>query len=120
MRKCSPGKRRERISVMSRTTAPEGDVTMPMRCGSRGMGRLRAAIEQAFGRQFLLQLFEGELQRAVALRLDGFHQKLILAARFVDVDVAARQHRHAVLRFELEVTQATGGSRRSATARHDP
>ena len=59
---------------MSRTTAPEGDVTMPMRRGRRGMGRLRAGIEQAFGRKFLLQLLEGELQRAVTLRLDGFHQ----------------------------------------------
>ncbi len=41
----------------------------------------------------------------MALRFDGFHQKLILAARFVDIHVAARQNRHAVLRLHLEVTQ---------------
>ena len=76
-------------------------------------GPLARRIEQAFGRQLLLQLFEGELQRAVALRLDGFHQKLILAARFVDIDVAARQDRHAVLRLEFQVAQRSGGSRRS-------
>ncbi len=91
--------------MISRTTAPEGEVTMPMRCGSRGMGRLRAASNRPSRRQLLLQLLEGELQRAVALRLDGFHQKLILAARFVDIDVAARQHRHPVLRLELQIAQ---------------
>jgi len=50
-------------------------------------------------------LFKGELQSAVALRLDGFHQELIFAPRFVDINVPARQHRHSVLRLEFQVTQ---------------
>ena len=70
-----------------------------------GDGAFASGVEQALGRQFLLELFKGELQRAMALRLDDFHQELILAAGFVDVDMAARQHRHAVLRLELQVTQ---------------
>ena len=90
---------------MSRITAPVGEVTIPIRRGSRGIARLRAGFKQALRRQFLLELLERELQRAVALRLQRFHQKLVFAARFVNVDAAARQHRHAVLRLELQIAQ---------------
>jgi hypothetical protein len=61
--------------------------------------------EQALGFELLLQLLEGELQRAEALRLDGFDDQLIFAARFVDVDLAARQHRDTLLRLELHQPQ---------------
>ena len=59
--------------------------------------------EQPLGGQLLLELLEGQLQRAQALRLEQFHQQLVFAARFVNVDAAARQHRQAVLRLELPV-----------------
>ena len=83
--------------------APRGEVTMPMRRGKRGSGRLRSAREQALGGQLLLELLEGQLQRAEALRLEHFHQQLVFAARLVDVDAAARQHRQAILRAEFPV-----------------
>src|ERR1700733_8286781 len=70
-----------------------------------GNRTLALRIEQTFGRQLLLQLFEGELQRAVALRLNGFHQKLIFAARLVNINMAARENRHAVLRLDFQVAQ---------------
>ena len=63
---------------------------------------LALGVEEPFLGEFLLELFERQLQRAGALRLDGFDDQLIFAARFVDVDAAARQHRHAVLRFKAE------------------
>lgn len=38
----------------------------------------------------------------MALRLERFHQQLVLPARFENVDAAAGQHRDAVLRFEFQ------------------
>src|ERR1022692_2254976 len=52
---------------------------------------LAAGLEEAFFRQLLLELFEGELQRAVAQRLQEFDDELVFAARLEDVDAAARQ-----------------------------
>ena len=68
--------------------------------------------EQPFGRELLLELLESELQRAEALRLDQFHQQLILAARFVNVDAPAREHGQPILRLELPVAvrRAEGGA----------
>ncbi len=90
--------------MISRTTAPAGsndaDALRQLRDGA-----FTRRIEQSFGGQLLLQLLKGKLQRAVALRFDRFHQKLVLAARFVDVDVAARQDRHAVLRLAFQIAQ---------------
>ena len=57
---------------------------MPIRRGSAGSGRLRAGVEQPFRLQPLLQLLEGELQRAEALRLEVLADELILALRLVD------------------------------------
>src|SRR6185437_5583997 len=48
--------------------------------------------KQAFGGELLLELFERNLQRAHALQLDGANNQLILAARFVNRDVALQQH----------------------------
>ena len=66
-------------------------------------GPLARGGEQALGGQLLLELLEGQLQRAEALRFERFHHKLVFAARFVDVDAAARQHRQPVARLELPV-----------------
>ena len=97
---------------MSAMAAPRGEVTMPMRRGKRGSGRLRSAREQAFGGQLLLELLEGQLQRAQSLRFQHLHLQLVFAARLVDIDAAARQHRQAVLRLELPV--AVRGAERHA------
>jgi hypothetical protein len=64
--------------------------------------------EEALGGQLLLELLEGQLQRAQSLRLQQFHQQLVFAAGFVDIDAAARQHRQPVLR--LEFPEAVGGA----------
>ena len=68
-------------------------------------GTLALRREQSLGGQLLLQLLERQLQRAVALRLQRFHQELVFAASFVDVDAPARQHRHAVLRLEFQIAR---------------
>ena len=41
----------------------------------------------------------------MALWLDDVHEKLILAAGFIDVDVSAGQYRHAVLRLEFHIAK---------------
>ena len=59
--------------------------------------------EQALGGQLFLELLEGQLQRAQTLGFEQFHQQLVFAARFVDIDAAARQHRQPILRPEFPV-----------------
>ena len=78
---------------MSRTAAPSSEVTMPMRRGSTGSGRLRAVVEQPFGLQLALELLERRLQRAEPLRLERVDDELILALDFVDAEAAARDAR---------------------------
>ena len=91
--------------MMSRSAAPSIEVTMPMRRGSAGSGRLRAVIEQPFGGQLLLQLLERLLQGAEAFRLHVLADDLVLALRIVDADLAARDDVQAVFRLELQVAQ---------------
>ena len=76
---------------------------MPMRRGKRGRGRLRSASEQSFGGQFLLELLEGQLQGAEPLGFQRFHQQLVFAARLIDVDASARQHRESILRAKFPI-----------------
>ena len=64
--------------------------------------------EEALGGEFLLELLEGQLQRAQPLGFQQFDQELVLAAGFVDIDAAARQHGEPVLR--LEFPEAVGGA----------
>ena len=64
------------------------------KCGQRP---LAGGVEEAFGLEPLLELFEGQLQRAGADRLHGFGHQLHLAALLVDADPAAHQHVQAVL-----------------------
>lgn len=62
-------------------------------------------LKEPFGGEFPLELFKGKLEGAVALGLDQLDQQLIFAAGLEDVDAAARQDGHSILRFELEVAQ---------------
>ena len=107
-RMCRPGKRRDRIWIMSAMAAPRGEVTMPMRRGKRGSGRLRSAAKRPSAASFFLSCSKASCSAPEALRLEQFHQQLVFAARFVDVDAAARQHRQSVLRLEFPV--AVGGA----------
>ena len=70
--------------------------------GKRGQRALAVGVEEAFGLEALLQLLEGELQRAGADGLHGFGDELHLAALLVDADAAADQHVQAVFRAEAE------------------
>jgi len=49
-------------------------------------------IEQAFGLEFLLELFKGQLQRAHSLELGLVHNQLVLSARFVNRQIALQDH----------------------------
>ena len=69
------------------------------KCGQR---TLAGGVEEAFGLEALLELFEGELQRAGADRLHGFGDELHLAALFVDADAAADQDVEAVFGAEAQ------------------
>ena len=84
-------------------------MTAPLRrrddADADGKARQRAfagGVEEAVGEEFFLELLEGELQRAMALRLDGFDDELIFAAQLVDIDAAAHENLNAVFRFELQ------------------
>ncbi len=59
--------------------------------------------EQPFHRELLLELLEGKLQRAEALRLDQIDQQLIFASRFVNIDSSAGKYGQPILRLELPV-----------------
>lgn len=75
---------------------------MPMRKRKTRQGTFAGRFKESVGEQFLLELFEGQTKRAVALRFDGFHDELIFAAQLVDIDAAAGQDLNAVFRFELQ------------------
>ncbi len=91
----------DRISTMSRTAAPCGEVTMPMRRGKRGRSRLRSASKRPSAASFFLSCSKASCSAPGALRFEQFHQQLILAAGLVNIDAPARQHRQAVLRLEF-------------------
>ena len=80
--------------------APRGDVTIPIVRGRSGRGFLRAGVEKALGPELLLELFEGELEGALALGLDDLDDDLVLAPRLVDVDPSAADDLEAVLEVE--------------------
>ena len=76
---------------------------MPILRGSAGIGRLRAVANRPSACSLLLQLFERELQRAAALRLEMLADDLIFAFRFIDRQPAARDDVDAVLDLEFQV-----------------
>jgi hypothetical protein len=53
---------------------------------------LQLLVEEALGRQPVAQLLEGDAQRARAHGVQGFDDQLVLAARLVDGEAAARAH----------------------------
>ena len=61
--------------MMSRIAAPSSEVTIPILRGSAGSARLRRRIEESFACEPLLQLIEGELQRAEALAARGARRR---------------------------------------------
>ncbi len=91
--------------MMSRTAAPSSEVTTPILRGSDGQRPLAPRVEQPLGREPLLELIEGELQRAEPFRLQVLADDLVLALRVVDADAAARDDAQAVLRLEAQVAQ---------------
>ncbi len=71
----------------------------------RGQKRQRpfaALVEQSLASQPLLELLEGELQRAEPARLHLFGIELERAASFVEVDPAAHHDLHPVADFETK------------------
>ena len=78
---------------MSRSAAPVGEVTTPMRRGSAGSGALARGLEQSLACELLLQLLEPPAQRAFAGLLQVLDDQLEFAARLVQAHAAAREHR---------------------------
>ncbi len=109
----TPRQRRRSTSRKSRTAAPVGLVTKASRRGKGGSRRLRAGSNKPFGRELLAELAQRELQRADALGLDFVDDKLVAAARRVDVEMAAAEDFEPVGQFELEL-------RRGAAPHHGP
>ena len=62
-----------------------------------GQRTLARAVEETLALQLALEFLEGDLQRTNALRLDGAHQQLILAAHFVNRQLAVEQQLLPVL-----------------------
>ena len=87
---------------MSRSAAPVGEVTIPMRCGSRGSGFFRAASKSPLRLELGLELLEGELERSLAAGLHPLDPNLISPAGLVDGDVTPGEYRHTVSRLEPE------------------
>ena len=73
---------------------------MPMRRGSTGSGRLRAASNRPSACRRALELLERGLQRAEAVRLDRVDDELIVAFDLVHAEPAAHDDAHAVLERE--------------------
>ncbi len=88
---------RRRILSTSRTAAPVGEVTTPIRRGRRGSDFFRLASNRPFSRQLVLQLLEAATEHAFAGFLHVVGDELILTARLVEAHASARQHMHAVL-----------------------
>ena len=69
------------------------------KCGQRALAQ---GVEEAFGLEALLELLKGELERAGADRLQGFGDKLHLAALVVNADAAAGKDVLTVFKAEAE------------------
>ena len=73
--------------------------------GQRGKRPFAALVEQALGLKPLLQLIEGELQRAQTLGLQVLADQLVFAFRLVDRDAPAGDDREAIGGLELQVSE---------------
>jgi hypothetical protein len=108
--------------------APVQDAQEIVHCRAAGAGHegdaprkvrqlaLASRVEESLGGELLLELLEGDLQRARPDGLDGVADELVLALRLVDVEVSARDQRLPVARLELEtarlVAEEHGSERR--------
>src|SRR5204863_1424585 len=73
--------------------------------GQGGERPFAGLVEQPFVLKPLLQLIEGKLQRAQALRLQVLADQLVFALWLVDRDTPAGDHRKAVGRLELQISE---------------
>ena len=73
--------------------------------GQRRQRPLARGVEKTLLLQPLLELIEGELQRAEPVRLQVLAHELILALRLVDRDASARDDAQAVGRLEFQISQ---------------
>ena len=78
---------------MSRITAPVGEVTMPIRCGSAGSGRFRAASNSPSAASFFFNCSKASCSAPCPCGSMRLHDELHFAARFINIDPPARQHR---------------------------
>ncbi len=86
-------------------------------------GRQRAlagGVEQALGLELLLELLEGELERARALGLEQLDDELVLPAVGVDVEAAEGEHLEAVLGLEAHAPGRARGRARTGAGRRRP
>ena len=67
-----------------------------MTCGKAGRGRLRAWIEQALGRQLLLEALQLQGQLTQALGSNHIHRYIECAAWFVEGNAPVSRNRGAV------------------------
>ena len=86
--------------VVHRGARRAGDYGDPH--GQEGEPPLAGGVEQAFRLEPRLELFEGDLQRAGAERLDGIADELVLPLRLVEGHPSPDEHREAVLHGEAE------------------
>src|SRR5215813_11103969 len=91
MRICRSPKRRPMMLSMSRIG---------------GERPLAPVVEEPFRLELSLELLEGELERAQALRLHHLHHELVLPPRRVEVKAAEGHHLHAVLELEAHAAAA--------------
>ncbi len=66
-------------------------------------GFLASRIEQPFGLQFLLELFEGELKRTDARGLHQLHYDLVLSPWFVNTQAGLAKHLHPGFRHKTQI-----------------
>ena len=88
--------------------------------GKGGQRALAGGVEEAFGVEALLELFEGELERAGADGFHGFGDELHLAALLVDADAAADEDVRGRLQGGSGAAWPGGGRGRWGAGRRRP
>ena len=86
----------------------------PDAAGQRGQRPLPPGVEEPLGGEPGLQLLEGELERAEALRLQHLAHELVLAPDGVDVEPAEREDVEPVGRLEAHTPHRGSGRGRPA------
>jgi hypothetical protein len=102
--------------MMSRMTAPVGDVTTPMTRGMNGRSCLRVGFEKAFGGELALALFQQRHQRAGAGRFEIVDDDLVFRRARIGGQLAGWRSPPCLLRdgsFSLLIVpfQITASSR---------